>query len=184
MSLKCETWWSRERQTETRRMAARSASRPGCGGASAALPGGRPRGLLRQLGWEARHEALPCDAAPDHAELRAGGGLELVLRRRALHRARCLMRGASLGSPPRPPASLTTPSRRERRGSRRCRMKTSRPRVRGLLVSVRASGRGQAQVFAAAGTGGRAMLPGNRGRRNSRRHPSAAAGQFGGGTDR
>src|SRR5690242_5519136 len=57
-------------------------------GASAALPHVWPRRLLRQLAGQARDEAQSLDGPPDHQELRAGRGLGLVLRGRALHRAR------------------------------------------------------------------------------------------------
>src|SRR5258708_440522 len=51
-------------------------------GAPALVPDLRPRRLLRRLAEQARHQAFPCDQAPDHEELRAGRGLGVVLRRR------------------------------------------------------------------------------------------------------
>ena len=42
----------------------------------------RPRRLLRLVGTQARHRALPRDRAPGHAQHRAGRGVALVLRRR------------------------------------------------------------------------------------------------------
>ena len=41
----------------------------------------RARGLLRQLEEQTRHQTLPRHAPPDYAVVRAGRGLEVVLRR-------------------------------------------------------------------------------------------------------
>src|SRR5689334_7379301 len=53
-------------------------------GASPPVPGLRARGMLRPVDRQARDETLPHVQARHHAELRAGGRLELVLRRRDL----------------------------------------------------------------------------------------------------
>src|SRR6266849_81007 len=60
-------------------------------GPSSPVPGVRARRLLRQLEEQARHQAFKEDRASDHHLARAGGGLELVLRRRDRHGA--LMNG-------------------------------------------------------------------------------------------
>src|SRR6185437_3370364 len=39
----------------------------------------RPRGLLRPVAQQARHETLPQNPPSDHAELRAGGGVGMLL---------------------------------------------------------------------------------------------------------
>src|SRR6267154_5139955 len=57
-------------------------------GASSPVPGMRARRLLRQLEEQARHQAFQEDRASDHHLARAGGELELVLRRRDRHRTR------------------------------------------------------------------------------------------------
>src|SRR6267378_2376799 len=56
-------------------------------GTSSTMPGVRARRMLRQLEEQARQQAFQEDRASDHHLARAGGGLELVLRRRDRHGA-------------------------------------------------------------------------------------------------
>src|SRR5437763_145220 len=65
-------------------------------GAPSPVPDLRARGVLRRFEEQACHEALPLDAASDRDFARARRGLELVLRRRARHRAR--MKGGAMAT--------------------------------------------------------------------------------------
>src|SRR6266567_1397452 len=77
-------------------------------GAPSPVPDLRACGVLRRFEEQARHEALPLDPASDSDLARTRRGLELVLRRRARHRAR--MKWRSRAHYPR--ETLRTPDRR------------------------------------------------------------------------